>query len=521
MLAERLTTEGLSRGYQGTAKTVKRMHKLVAKGKLDPSLHEIATLIRLSVPEDQRGSTRATAEAVFKWVKRHGVFQRDPFQIERIDHPVSSMKSIIEARRTGAYTGPGLFVGDCDTFSIWVATLGGLLGFNYAFETAKVDPVRPDEFSHVWTALRVGGDWLALDASTPRAYPGWRPPVSSPDQFQRWPEQAIEDVMGMGEDFLPMDDYGYGIPKNRDWTKASADDVDPGRMDVLVPPDTGQPMAEMEPGVDFFVKEPIPLASDRPSLTEGDETFDTGPRYSPGPPANGRYKILNGPYPVGSRWNRIQVDESHRSRVPHGSEFHVSPSTVPSRDVDVVDGKSVPVSELIEGTMGNIVSDAARAAVARRRAQYDEERKVSRILRRTRGYALMRPRRTPAGMGQDPYGAEPGGEQYAAEQAAVQKTATEATSSVWSDISKVLSFAIEGGTKIGTTVLENKYKEALIKANEKLTGGAVTPTQTVRAIQAAGPWYTQSWVLVGGGLAALGLGYVVISSMGGKKRRRR
>lgn len=491
MLAEKLTTTGLNRGYSGTEKTIRLMHKLVAKGKLDPSLHEIATLIRLSVPEDQRGSTRATAEAVFRWVKKHGVFQRDPFQIERIDHPVSSMKAIIEARQSGAYTGPGLFVGDCDTFSIWVATLGGLLGFNYAFETAKVDPVRPDEFSHVWTALRVGNDWLALDASTPRAYPGWRPPVSSQDQLKRWPEQVIEDTMGMGsEDFLPMDDYGYGVPKDRDWTKASADDVDPGRMDILVPPDTGQPMAEMEPGVEFFEKEPIPLASDRPSLTDGDETFNTGPRYSPGPEY---YQEVSGPYPLDSRWNRIRVDEGHRSLVPKGSEYHVSPSTVPSKDVDVMTGASVPV--IREGNM--------------------------KVLRRSNGNAvIMRPRRVSAGMGEDPYGAEPGGAQYTAEQAAVQKTATEATSSVWSDVSKVLSSVVTGASQVGTAAIQARAQTALANATARLTGGAVTPAQTMQTIKASGPWYTQPWVWLGGLVVAGGVGFLALSG-GGRKRRRR
>lgn len=173
------------------------MHKLVALGKLDPTLQKIATWIRLSVPEDVRGSSRQTADAVFHFVRKHGVFQRDPFQIEKIEHPIEAMRPIIEARKAGTYKGPGLFVGDCDTLAgVYLATLGGILGFQYAFETAKVDMGRPDEFSHVWVAFRTDGDWYPLDPSTPGVKPGWRPPVR-PEQFKRWQEKEIEGVLGM------------------------------------------------------------------------------------------------------------------------------------------------------------------------------------------------------------------------------------------------------------------------------------------------------------------------------------
>jgi len=183
------TVEGLDRGVVGTESTIKKMHKLVALGKLDPTFQKIATWIRASVSSDPRAKTAATADAVFNWVQKHGIFQPDPFQIEKIEHPIEAMRPIIEARRAGTYTGPGLFVGDCDTFSIVTATLGGILGFQYAFETAKVDRLRPDEYSHVWTSLLVGKDWRALDSSTPGVGPGWRPPVDE-KLFAREPRAA-------------------------------------------------------------------------------------------------------------------------------------------------------------------------------------------------------------------------------------------------------------------------------------------------------------------------------------------
>ncbi len=118
------TVEGLDRGVVGTKATIEKMHKLVALGKLDPTFQKIATWIRTSVPSDRRGSGEATADAIFDWVAKHGIFQRDPFQIEKIEHPIEAMRPIIQARQAGKYTGPGLFVGDCDTFAIVTATLG-------------------------------------------------------------------------------------------------------------------------------------------------------------------------------------------------------------------------------------------------------------------------------------------------------------------------------------------------------------------------------------------------------------
>lgn len=169
------------------------------------------------------------------------------------------------------------------------------------------------------------------------------------------------------------------------------------------------------------------------------------------------------------------------------------------------------------GAPGRAISAAAHAAAAQRQ----QDRYGSKILRRGPGVVMMRPRRFSAGMGEDPYGAEPGGEQYQQEQAAVNSTATEAAGSVLKDITSVLSAVLPSATAIGTSLIDAKAKEALARATAKLTGGAMTPAQVTRAITPAGPWYTQAWVMIGGGIAALGLGYVVISSMGGKSRRRR
>lgn len=217
--------EYMPRGEKGTRQTIDRMHQLVAQGKLDPTLHKIASWIRIEVPEDIRGDTRQLADEIFWFVREHGIFQPDPHQIERIEHPMEAMRPVIEARRNGSYRGPGLFVGDCDLYSIFIATLGGILGFPYSWETVKVDVTRPDEYSHIYPALLVKGEWIAYDASRANAAPNVRPKVPA-QLFARWPEGEIEKVVGMSgfgdivsedegyrEGMYAEDYVGYGIPK--------------------------------------------------------------------------------------------------------------------------------------------------------------------------------------------------------------------------------------------------------------------------------------------------------------------
>lgn len=294
MPVERVTTENLERGYSGTAKTIDHMHTLAAQGKLDPTIQKIAEWIRLGVRGDHFGHSRAVADAIFQWVKRHGVFRADPFQIEKLESPLTSARSIVELRRAGKYDGPGIFAGDCDSFAIWTAALGGALGYQYSFETAKVDASRPDEFSHVWTALLVGNEWVPLDASTPGARPGWRPPVS-PDKLKRWEEKHIEEALGMSGL------NGHGLGRNG-MPKRDVPFSDPAILADLVPDAPAR-----TPGDDLKVSEEIYRAPDRRAygrdalmLTQADvpQYQNFGSRRVP------RSVELSTPYPYDWPWSR-------------------------------------------------------------------------------------------------------------------------------------------------------------------------------------------------------------------------
>jgi hypothetical protein len=510
--------ENLERGLSGTEKTIERMHSLVAKGKLDPTLQKIATWIRLQVPKDERGSTTAMLDRLFWWVRKHRVFQRDPFQIEKLEHPIEAFRPVIEARKNGTYRGPGLFVGDCDTVSgVVLATLGGILGFHYAFETAKVDPSRPDEFSHVWVAFRVGDRWYPLDPSTSSARPGWRPEVPA-DRFRRWAEGPIENTgVGFlaedesGEDprrdeidprgYYPSEEFGYSQPKS-----FGPGDL-PGQIPVPAPGDIDQlvPDATQLPAANLIDRRPPFGGGRRPTPAErigpiADQPEDAGPPYYRDQIGRQRYlKVESEPYPPGSIWNRT-LGRDRRKFPPLGPYVQSQNPGTPERQVEVKVMQPIP------------------------------------IRRRTSTVVVEPERLTPGGMGDpvpgivtslddnvSPYGT---GTDAAGEEISLappssitpqQQQAAKAGSNVWDSISSLFT----GAAKVAATPgVQSSIAGAVARATNKVAGtnvaqvGAKPGPSILKS-----PWF---WgftaVAVGGGA------YVLLKSKpssGGTRRYRR
>lgn len=501
------TVEGLERGVVGTEATLQKMHKLVALGKLDPTFQKIATWIRASVPDDYRGKSAATADAIFDWCVKHGIFQSDPFQIEKIEHPLEAMRPMIEARQAGTYTGPGLFVGDCDTFAIMTATLGGILGFQYAFETAKVDRRRPDEFSHVWTALLVGNDWHALDSSTPGVGPGWRPPVDE-KLFARWPEKPIENVVGKSEmnafneglgEFgadeqfpndplagvdtaYPRDYIGYGIPRSFGDGPGVIQDSDLANLQLLVPHNTQIPAADLEPDMHQLKAAPRLDPSERIQSIDGQPNDHGNPYYTTGG-RTPQIKVVREFYPPGSRWNDAMGHDAVRY-VKTGAHVKVKSAESPERKVKVSMNQPLLVRRR------NVV-------VAPRRMPYGTMEGMGDIpglvTPNDLSSQLATPTPTPAGAG---------------------TPAAAAGSSVWDSISSLFKAA---GT-VAPSVMQSQTAQAVVNATNKLAG------RNVMGLQVQTPWYQNPWVIGFGLLVAGGGAYLAMAhrpGSGGTRRRRR
>ena len=237
--------EDLQRGIGGTSKTISKMWKLIQKGKLEPEIQKQAHSIVLHSGADGRTSNRSLADSIFNFVKRGGLFVRDPFQIETISTPEVMRETVSEARQNGTYRGDKIFSADCDGFSIYFLSIAGAAGFQGALETTMNDPDRPDEFSHVFPALLVDGSWVAYDPSTPESFPGWRPP----GPMKRWHESPIESEIGgkqwiksTVEEINNMDGLngtlGYGYAGGDYWGSGQPQFLEsPENPPLILPPD--------------------------------------------------------------------------------------------------------------------------------------------------------------------------------------------------------------------------------------------------------------------------------------------
>jgi hypothetical protein len=528
------TIEGLERGVAGTSKTIDKMHRLVQLGKLDPTMQKIATWIRLSVPDDKRGKTKATADAIFKFVKEHGIFQSDPFQIEKIEHPIESMRPVIEARAKGAYRGRALFVGDCDTIAaVWPATLLGVLGFQYAFETAKVDASRPDEFSHVWVAARMpDNSWYPLDPSTEGAYPGWRPPVTD-DRFKRWPEGPIEDVVrgadmssfGMGDDGVespedgitnespmadvdaayPEDFIGYPIPKD---FGAGPGVIPPGNFDdlqLLPPHETQIPAADLEPDMHFLKAAPTLEPAERVREIAG-QPNDHGNPYYRGPGPQPYYKIERQPYPPGSIWNDPIGQDTVRY-VDADEYVKVKSAESPEMKVEVKMGQPMLIRR-----RRSVMTPPARVPYGALNGMGDEDMpdpvQPGDDWQSTLVTSIDTSSSTPPPTIKTNLAITPTKTAAATPSGAA---AASAGGSVWDAIGSVFKAA---GTVV-PSVLQSNLAKTVANATNKLAGRQVVQVGPTVA------WYKDP-ILLGLGLAALGgAGYVIYKMRPGVGRRRR
>jgi len=501
---EQSTIEGLERGVRGTKKTLDKMHRLVALGKLDKTMQRIATWIRLQVPSDRRASTTAVLDAIFWWIKKHGIFQRDPFQIEKIEHPIAAMQPIIEARVAKKYKGPGLFVGDCDTIAgVYTAALLGILGFQYAWETAKVDLQRPDEFSHVWVAARVNGDWYALDPSTASAKPGWRPPVA-PELFARWPEGPIEDVVGgkgmsglngfhrngLGqevedvvtsnpqEEFYPSEEYGYGIPKSfgPDGAEGLIPVSDAANMQLLPPHDTEIPESDLQPGLKYIKASKGKNPSRRIVHLKGQPDDHGPPYYRRGDQPY--TKIENQPYPPGSPWNGNLGRDVRRFWKAGPTVQEQQPGT-PERQVRIV----------MEQPMG---------------------------IRRRAVVVMQNPTRVPAGMGAE--GEEWKSTLVTSLDSEPAKAATDAGNSVLNTVTGALAEAAKVAGAVVTAKVEAKYAAAVANATNKVAGAPVAQVQMMPVSSKS--ILSSPWFWLGSGVTALAAGYVLFKSRSRSRGRR-
>jgi len=153
-------------GWSGTERTIAHMRDLAVKAAKDWGFIRIATPFALGAPRDYRQQ----ATRILEWVKKHIEYVPDPITAADKDGVPQGMELVQAPLRTiqrGA--------GDCDDQATLIAALGMVLGIPAEFATIKADPRRPNDFSHVYPRLLIGGEWTGVDSTVAKSVLGWEP----------------------------------------------------------------------------------------------------------------------------------------------------------------------------------------------------------------------------------------------------------------------------------------------------------------------------------------------------------
>ena len=155
-LSPKVYSESIPDGDAGIARTIQLMTSL-AHGKYG----DRSWRVRLAALDAVRGTERGMDEiaAILDWVKTHIEFRGE--NGETLQSPEATLQA-------GA--------GDCDCQSTLAAAMLGWLGYRTRFKTvALIDA--PQELSHVYVEVKDKrtGQWVPLDPTVARSYPGWEP----------------------------------------------------------------------------------------------------------------------------------------------------------------------------------------------------------------------------------------------------------------------------------------------------------------------------------------------------------
>lgn len=143
-------------GDAGVQETVRWM-KAMANGRGGAQNIMVRHAALQAVRDTERGKTEI--EAVLDWVKRNIEFRGE--YGETVQEPAWTLQ---------------LGAGDCDCQSTLAAAMLMSLGFETRFRTISLSD-NPQELSHVYVEVRDkrSGQWIPLDPTVARSYPGWEP----------------------------------------------------------------------------------------------------------------------------------------------------------------------------------------------------------------------------------------------------------------------------------------------------------------------------------------------------------
>lgn len=149
------TLRALDPGVAGIRQTLNYMVAFAKQYRKYPDIRRLAEQIIVNVPQkDAVGEVRA----IFNYVRDNIRYTQDIRDVETLKSPDATV-----------FSGQG----DCDDKSLLVATL--LESVGYATRFVAVGMNQPGAYEHVFTEVKLGTRWIALDTTEPVEM-GWSPP---------------------------------------------------------------------------------------------------------------------------------------------------------------------------------------------------------------------------------------------------------------------------------------------------------------------------------------------------------
>jgi len=148
------------RGKPGTLETARLIGELIAEGSKDFRVRQKAIDIfrQCGVPaKDKWGEI----QALFEWVRANIRYTRDIFQVETLH----TARRMLE-----------LMAGDCDDMTILLGAMLKSTGHPVRLCLAGFRRRFPHLYSHIYPEVRIGRDWVAVDATMDQPI-GWAPPA--------------------------------------------------------------------------------------------------------------------------------------------------------------------------------------------------------------------------------------------------------------------------------------------------------------------------------------------------------
>jgi hypothetical protein len=168
-------------GDAGTEATICAMRRLIDEGKKDPVIHELAAKIlkRDRVAAfDWLGEVRA----IYDSVRRNVRFTRD----------IRGKETLHAAREIVR-----LGIGDCDDFTVLLCCLLETIGCRTRIVTIAGDGRAPDVFTHVFPEVKVGQQWIPVDAARRDPKFGRAPKNTYRVRIWDTTSDEFEDIQGL------------------------------------------------------------------------------------------------------------------------------------------------------------------------------------------------------------------------------------------------------------------------------------------------------------------------------------